>query len=285
MKHSDDRFTGVGGHSIYFQCWEPEAIPSAVLLVAHGAAEHSARYLPLAEFFTGNNYAVAAMDHRGHGYSEGRPGFVDAFGDYLTDFGIFHQRVAARFQQVPIFLVGHSMGGLIASNYVLTHQGEFAGAILSGAAIKTDLEPGPVQMALLKMLAVLAPRLGMLKLDAGGVSRDPDVVQHYIDDPLVYHGKMSARMLRELFVGMNTIRSQAAAITLPMLILHGGADAMTAPEGSRYLHQHIGSSDKTLSIYPGFFHEIFNEPERIEVLTQVLDWCESRLPTTMTTAS
>ena len=282
MKHSDDRFTGVGGHSIYYQCWEPEAHPSAVLLVAHGAGEHSARYLPLAEFFTGSNYAVAAMDHCGHGYSEGRPGFVDAFGDYLADFGIFHQRVVARFQRVPIFLLGHSMGGLIATNYLLQHQGEFAGAITSGAAIKTDLEPGPVQMALLKLLAVLAPRLGMLKLDASGVSRDPGVVQDYVADPLVYHGKMSARMLRELFVGMNTIQLQAAAITLPMLILHGGADAMTAPEGSRYLHQHISASDKTLSIYPGLFHEIFNEPERVEILTQVLDWCETHLSTSAT---
>jgi alpha-beta hydrolase superfamily lysophospholipase len=278
MKHSDDRFSGVGGHSIYFQCWEPEAMPGAVLLVAHGAGEHSARYLPLAEFFTGNNYAVAAMDHCGHGYSEGRPGYVDAFGDYLADFRVFHQRVAARFPQVPIFLLGHSMGGLIASNYLLQHQGEFAGAIMSGAAIKTDLQPGLVQMLLLKLLAVVAPRLGMLKLDASGVSRDAAVVRDYIDDPLVFHGKMSARMLRELFVGMHAVQSQAAAITLPMLILHGGADAMTAPEGSRFLHQQISSSDKTLTIYPGLFHEIFNEPERIDVLTQVLDWCETRLP-------
>lgn len=280
MKHSDGRFTGAGERSIYFQCWEPELAPRAVLLVAHGAGEHSARYQPLALFFTGYNYAVAALDHNGHGYSEGRPGHVNAFDDYLYDLAILHRQLASRFAGVPIFLLGHSMGGLIASNYLLSHQEDFVGAILSGPAIKTDLQPGVVQMLLLRVLALLTPRLGMLKLDAQGVSRDSEVVRKYVEDPLVFHGKMSARMLRELFAGMSAIQAGAANITLPMLLLHGGADVMTAPEGSRFLYEHISSSDKTLTIYPGLYHEIFNEPERAEVLAHVLGWCESRLGAT-----
>ena len=132
-------------------------------------------------------------------------------------------------------------------------------------------------MLLLRLLALLVPRLGMLKLNAEGVSRDPEVVRKYIEDPLVFHGKMSARMLRELFAGMSAIQAGAASITLPMLLLHGGADVMTAPEGSRFLYEHIGSSDKTLKIYPGLYHEILNEPERAEVLAEILDWCETRL--------
>ncbi|MCB1687396.1 MAG: lysophospholipase [Halioglobus sp.] len=277
MKHSDGRFSGAGGRSIYFQCWEPEATPTAVVLVAHGAGEHSARYQPLAQFFTGHNFVVAALDHTGHGYSEGIPGHVDSFEDYLHDITVFHRQIATRFAGVPMLLLGHSMGGLIACNYLLRHQGEFAGAILSGPAIKTDLEPGFVQMRLLRLLASLLPRLGMLKLNAEGVSRNPDVVRDYIADPLVFHGKMSARMLRELFAGMHTVQAGAAGITLPILILHGGADAMTSPEGSLFLQDHIGSSDKTLKIYPGLYHEIFNEPERADVLADVLTWCEGRL--------
>jgi alpha-beta hydrolase superfamily lysophospholipase len=277
MKHSDGRFTGAGDRSIYFQCWEPEAASRAVLLVAHGAGEHSTRYQPLAQFFTGYNFAVAALDHNGHGYSEGRPGYVHAFDEYLYDLAIFHRQLATRFVGVPVFLLGHSMGGLITSNYLLRHQGEFVGGILSGPAIKTDLQPGLAQMLLLRLLALLVPRLGMLKLSADGVSRDPAVVRKYIEDPLVFHGKMSARMLRELFAGMRAIQAGAADIALPMLILHGGADVMTAPEGSRFLYERIGSSDKTLTIYPGLYHEIFNEPERAEVLAQILDWCEKRL--------
>jgi alpha-beta hydrolase superfamily lysophospholipase len=169
------------------------------------------------------------------------------------------------------------MGGLITSNYLLHHQKEFLGGILSGPAIKTDLQPGPVQMQLLRLLALLVPRLGMLKLNADGISRDPEVVRKYIEDPLVFHGKMTARMLRELFAGMSKIQAGAARITLPLLLLHGGADVMTAPEGSRFLYEHIGSSDKTLKIYPGLYHEILNEPERAEVLAHMLEWIETRL--------
>ncbi len=277
MKHSDGRFTGAGERSIYFQCWEPELAPRAVLLVVHGLGEHSARYQQLALFFTGYNYAVAALDHNGHGYSEGRPGHVNAFGDYLTDLAIFHRQLAARFTGVPMFLLGHSMGGLIACNYLLHHQNGFAGGILSGPAIKTDPEPGRVQMLLLRLLAWLTPRLGMLKLDAQGVSRDPEVVRKYEEDPLVFHGKLSVRMVRELFAGMKTIHAEAPNITLPLLLLHGGADVLTAPEGSRFLYKHVGSRDKSLTIYPGLYHEIFNEPERQEVMAQTLDWCEARL--------
>jgi alpha-beta hydrolase superfamily lysophospholipase len=277
MKHSDGRFTGTGNRSIYFQYWEPELTPRAVLLVVHGLGEHSTRYQPLAHYFTGNNYAVAALDHNGHGYSEGRPGYVNSFNDYLTDLGLFHRQLAARFTGVPMFLLGHSMGGLIAGNYLLQHQQDFVGGILSGPAIMSDQQPGRVQMGLLRLLALLAPRLGMLKLDAEGVSRDPEVVRQYVEDPLVFHGKLSARLVRELFAGMTAIQAGAPTITLPMLILHGGADVLTAPAGSRFLHEHISSSDKSLTIYPGLYHEIFNEPEHAAVFAQVLEWCDTRL--------
>lgn len=277
MNHSEGKFNGAAERSVYFQCWEPESVPRAVLLVAHGAGEHSARYQPLALFMNGYGFAVAALDHNGHGYSEGRPGHVNSFDEYLYDLAIFHRQVAARYAGLPMFLFGHSMGGLITSNYLLHHQKEFLGGILSGPAIKTDLQPGPVQMLLLRLLALLVPRLGMLNLNADGISRDPEVVRKYIEDPLVFHGKMSARMLRELFAGMSMIQAGAARITLPMLLLHGGADVMTAPEGSRFLYEHIGSSDKTLKIYPGLYHEILNEPERAEVLAHMLEWVETRL--------
>jgi alpha-beta hydrolase superfamily lysophospholipase len=277
MKHSEGRFAGAGQRAIYFQCWEPETSPRAVLLIVHGAGEHSARYERLARFFNRHDYAVAALDHNGHGHSEGTPGYVSSFEDYLSDLGEVHRQVAARFAQVPVFLLGHSMGGLIASKYLLLQQAQFQGAILSASSIMSVQQPGPVQRFLIRLLAVLAPRLGLLQLDAAGVSRDPEEVKKYVEDPLVLHGKLSARLLRELMDGMNAIQAEAAGIALPVLLLHGGADVMTAPEGSCFLHDHISSADKTLKIYPGLYHEIFNEPEREAVLTDVLNWCEARL--------
>jgi alpha-beta hydrolase superfamily lysophospholipase len=279
MKHTDGRFTGTRGYSIYFQCWEPEVAPKAILLLAHGAGEHSGRYYQFAQFFTGYGYAIAALDHQGHGSSDGTPGYVHSFGDYLADLQLFHRQLTNRFAGTPMMLLGHSMGGLVAGVYLLDHQEEFVGAILSGPAIKTDLEPGKLQLWLLRVVARVLPKMGILKLNPDGVSRDPDVVRDYIKDPLVFHGKLTARMASEMFAAMNAIQAGAPGIRLPILILHGGADVMTSPDGSRYLHDTITSSDNTLHIYPGLYHEIFNEPERSEVLAQVLEWCDSRLST------
>jgi alpha-beta hydrolase superfamily lysophospholipase len=235
------------------------------------------RYTRFAEWFTGKGYALAALDHPGHGRSEGVPGHIDDFDQYLQTLRIFHKRVKEAFPELPVFLLGHSMGGLISSNYLLDHQSEFRGCVLSGAAIKTELEPGFLQMQIIRLLALLAPRTGALQLDANGVSRDPQEVKLYVEDPLVYHGKMSARKLREIFAGMNKIQARAGEISLPLLILHGGEDSMASPEGSRFLHEHAGSADKTLKIYPELYHEIFNEPERAQVFEDVLQWCEARL--------
>jgi alpha-beta hydrolase superfamily lysophospholipase len=134
-----------------------------------------------------------------------------------------------------------------------------------------------LQMLVIRLLSALKPGTGVLQLDANGVSRDPAVVEAYVNDPLVFHGKMSARKVAELFKAMRHIQANAGQITLPMLLLHGGEDSMASPEGSRFLHSHISSADKTLKIYPGLYHEIFNEPEQQEVFAEVLAWCDQRL--------
>lgn len=278
MKHSAESIQRAGQQSTYFQCWLPDAAPKAIVLLVHGAGEHSGRYGHVGEFFAAKGLAVVALDHRGHGHSDGRAGHIAMFDDYLVDLTIFNDEIERRFPAVPMFLFGHSLGGLIACHYLLEQQHRFVGCILSGALIKSDLQPGWLQMQAIRLLALLTPRLGIMQLDARGVSRDPEEVKKYVEDPLVFHGKASARMVRELFAGMATLQAGAPGITLPMLILHGDADVMTSPDGSRYLHQHITSADKTLTIYPGLYHEILNEPERQDVLDQILSWCEKRLP-------
>ena len=276
MKHSQGKFDGPGGLSVYYQYWQPLETPTGVIMIAHGAAEHGGRYRRFAEYFVKHGFAVAALDHPGHGQSEGGRCQIRCFADYLSCLRQFHLLVANDFPGAPVWLLGHSMGGLIATAYLLQYQAELAGCILSGAAIKTDMEPGWLQNQIFRLLSAVLPGVGVLQLDAAGVSRNPQEVEIYVNDPLVYQGKLPARMVKVLFEGMHQVQANAAAITVPMLIMHGGADAMTSPEGSRYLEAHVSSKDKTLSIYPGLYHEIFNEPERDEIFAEVLAWCQQR---------
>ncbi|QFU77681.1 alpha/beta hydrolase [Halioglobus maricola] len=278
MQHRDGRFQGAAGHSIYYQYWTPEDPPKAVVLLVHGAGEHSNRYRHVAELLTGKGFAVAALDHIGHGQSDGEYGHMEKFQHYLDTLEIFRRQVSWDFDKVPMFLLGHSMGGLISALYLLEYQDEFLGAALSGPAIKTDIEPGKGQLLSIKLLSKTTPSLGVLQLDSEGVSRDPAVVAAYNDDPLVHHGKMSARFVSELFNGMNTIQAEAHKITLPLLLMHGEADSMTSAEGSKHLNGKVRSEDKTLKLYPKLYHEIFNEPEQDEVLGDLLAWLEQRLP-------
>lgn len=277
MKNRDGEFTGARTVPIYYQYWEPESAPKALLLVVHGAGEHSARYQALAAYFTAHGYVVAALDHPGHGRSGGRYGHIDRFGDFGATLEIFQRRLETDFPGLPRILVGHSMGGLISSIYLLGHQQEFVGCVLSGAAIKTDIKPGLLQMLLVRCLSALAPRVGVLQLDARGVSRDPAVVTAYVNDPLVNHGKMTARMVSELFAAMDTVQAGAKNIHLPLLIMHGAEDSMASPEGSRYLYDNVSSKDRRLEIFPGLYHEIFNEPEHEAIFDDMRQWCDARV--------
>jgi alpha-beta hydrolase superfamily lysophospholipase len=203
---------------------------------------------------------------------------VDRFNDYLAAVERVHRQLRADFPDLPVFLVGHSLGGLIASLHLLEHQAAYTGCVLSGPAIATDIEPGWLQTLIIKTLSRIYPTAGVLQLDANGVSRDPAEVRRYLDDPLVHNGKMTARMVSELFTAMGEIRASAGSITLPLLLLHGGEDAMTSPKGSRLLYHAVSSEDRELKIYPGLYHEIFNEPEHAAVFADLLSWCEARLP-------
>ena len=277
MKNTEGKFSGARGMSVYYQYWQPDGEAKALILLVHGAGEHSARYQRLASFFTGHGYAVAALDHPGHGKSEGRYGHVERFEDFLATLEIYQRQVSKDFPGLPQIMIGHSMGGLISVLYLLRHQQTLAGCILSGPAIKTDIEPGFAQLLVIRCLSLLAPGVGVLQLDANGVSRDPQVVADYVNDPLVNHGKMSARMVAELFGAMHRAQAEAGTITLPLLLLHGAEDAMASAEGSRFLYEQVSSTDKNLEIFPGLYHEIFNEPEQEAIFADMLEWCDQRV--------
>jgi alpha-beta hydrolase superfamily lysophospholipase len=273
MIHNESLFL-VAGHSLFCQYWRPETAPKAVIIIAHGLAEHSGRYAHVADFFVNHNYAVCALDHIGHGKSEGNPGYVERFSDYTKGLECFIKEVKKEFTDVPLFLIGHSMGGAISAAYLCRHQETVKACILSGPAIIPSDMPSKILLFINRIISIFLPKLGMQELDSDGVSRDPNEVKKYLDDALVYNGKMSSRLVAELFYSMDYIKENAAKITLPLLILHGGDDRITAPEGSQLLHDLIASEDKKLIIYDGLYHEIFNEPERNDVFNTMLEWLD-----------
>jgi acylglycerol lipase len=285
MQHKESRLSGAADTSIYYQYWTPEQTPRAVILVVHGAAEHSGRYQHLAEHFTAGGYAVAALDQIGHGQSDGDSAHANRFEDHLTTLDNFLGQVQQDFPELPIVLFGHSMGGLISSNYLLRNQSAFSTCILSGPAIKTDLQPPAIQLLLIRFLSLILPKLGVLQLDASGVSRDPVEVERYRNDPLNYSGKMTARTLAEMFHSMHHIQANASQISLPLLLLHGGDDAMTAPSGSQFMADTVSSKDKSLKIYPGLYHEIINEPEKDQVFADMDAWLDRFFPREVAQAS
>lgn len=265
------------GAKLHLQQWLPDDAPKAAILLVHGYAEHAGRYQYFAEHCVGRGYAVFAIDHWGHGQSEGAPG-------YVPDFSVFHDGVDqllvyARqiFPELPVMLVGHSMGGLISATYLLANQSNFSACVLSGPAIKAAEEPSAFLKAVSGFLSRFFPKLGVLELDSNGVSRDPQVVADYLADPLVYNGKMGARLAAEMLNTMTYIQRHAGKISLPMLLLHGEKDSLAAAEGSKFLDGQISSPDKSLIIYPELFHEIFNEPERDTVLSDMTDWLDRQL--------
>lgn len=277
MKHQEGTFKGIRDASIYYQCWLPEGEPKAVLLVVHGLAEHSGRYVNVVNHFVPLGYAVYGVDHVGHGKSSGTRMYVERFEDFTDTLKIYFDMVRHWQPDKPIFLVGHSLGGLIGAAYLLDHQAELKGAVLSGPAVKVPDTISPTTIFVGKVFSALMPKLGLIGLEAEGVSRDPAVVQAYVSDPLVCHGKTTARLAAELLKAMRRVTAEATKITLPILILQGSADKLVDPKGAQMLYDTVSSADKTIKIYDGLYHEVYNEPEHDRVLGDVKAWLEAHL--------
>ena len=266
-------FTGAKGRRIFVQSWLPEGTPRDQVVLTHGYAEHSGRYDAVARFLTARGFAVHALDHHGHGKSQGTRAVIERFAQADADIDTLVDKVRADSGLARVKLIGHSMGGSLALNYALNHQAKLSGLVLSGPAIGGKM--ARVTRWLLAVISTFAPQRGTIALDANAVSRDPAVVADYIADPLVFRGKVPARTAHEMFKAIHSYPARVGALTVPCLLMHGEADALVSAKLAAPLFEGIASVDKTVRIWPGLFHEIFNEPEREEVLGVTADWLEA----------
>jgi acylglycerol lipase len=273
MEHVEGKFAGAKGLEIYWQAWREQAPARAVVVISHGAGEHSGRYERPARQLAELGYPVYALDHRGHGRSEGRRALVDRLDNAAADLDLLIDLARREQPDVPLFLLGHSLGGTIALRYALRHQDKLDGLILSGPVAAIELPPAPVRLAA-KALSAALPWMPALGVDPAVVSRDPAEVEAYRSDPLVHHGKLPVRTVAEIAAATEAFPEQVASLTLPILLVHGSEDRLAPVRGSRMVYERASSLDKTLEIYDGLFHEVLNElPEdRARVLADIIAW-------------
>ncbi len=277
MNHEEGFFQGIRDARIYRQCWLPDGEPRAVLLIVHGLGEHCGRYANVVDHLVPRGYAVYGLDHVGHGKSEGTREYVERFEDFTDTLDMYRGMVRQAQPDKPIFLYGHSLGGLISAFYLLDHQAGLAGAVLSAPPVTVPENISATTITLGQLLSRLAPKAGLLPLDATGVSRDPAVVQAYVNDPLVFHGKTTARLAAEMMRAMQRVTAEAGTITLPIMTLQGTADRLVNPGNAQFLYNAVGSADKTLKVYEGLCHEAHNEPECDTVLRDIEAWLEAHV--------
>lgn len=276
--HEQGRRAIAGGQSVYWQAWLPQDPARAVVVLVHGIHEHSARYTYVGARLAAAGFAVYAADHRGHGRSDGRRANIERMALLQQDLRSFVRFAAGR-HPGPLFMVGHSLGGLIALMYATdgeATEGALDGLVLSGPAVLATAGSA-LAKRLAPVLSALVPDLGVASIDAEDkISRDPDVVRSYRDDPLVHRGKIKARTGAEILAVMQGLPARLRRLSVPLLVLHGADDQICPLAGSVMVHEAVSSTDKTLRRYPGLYHEVFNEPEREQILTDLISWLNDR---------
>ena len=220
MEHDTGKFETTDGMTLFEQWWRPEEQPKATVTIVHGYAEHSTRYTHVAEHLVDHGYTVETFDLRGHGQSAGKRTFVRSFDEYLGDLEQFIERVKQRSKTKNKFLLGHSMGGAIVTLFSITRKPDFEGLILSGPALKISDDISPLLVRLSSTIGKFLPKLPTIKLDSSGISRDPEVVKRYDNDPLVYRGGIPARTGAEITGATKMIQAQMESITLPLPVGH-----------------------------------------------------------------
>lgn len=277
MKHREGSFRGAGADGkapeLFYQHWRPDDEPRAALAVVHGFAEHSGRYGFLVDHLVGRGFAVHGFDLRGFGRSSGRRGHVDDWSEYRGDVGAFLAEVRKHEPGAAVFLFGHSMGGLIVLDYGLHHPEGLAGVIVSAPPLK-PVGVAKARVVVARLLSRVWPTLSLdLGLDATAVSRDPEVVEAYVNDPL-RQPRGTVRWGTESLAAMSRVQANVARWTLPLLMIHGEDDRLAAVDDTRAFFERVPVDDKQLHVYEGGYHEPHNDVDRERALGDVASWLE-----------
>jgi alpha-beta hydrolase superfamily lysophospholipase len=276
VQAEDASFVGVRGLRIHVRTWLPDRPPAGVVVIAHGFAEHGGRYAGVADRLTAAGIAVVAPDHRGHGLSEGKRTSIVRFEDYVDDLTTVIAQVRARWPSLRVVLLGHSMGGLIALDLAVRQAVPLDGLVLSAPAA-CPREVSRFTLAVGRTLSRVAPNTGVLRLPLNRISRDPAVVDAYNNDPLVFRTPIRARLGAEMLDAMDRVDAGLPELHVPLLVMQGRSDGLVDPDCGPHVYDRAGSGDKTLKMYDGLWHEIFNEPQRDQVIGDLTGWLESHL--------
>ena len=264
------------GLKIFFRSWHPPTTARGIVVVVPGFNSHSGYYSWVAERLLGTGHATYAVDLRGRGRSDGERFYVDKFADYVSDIAALIDLVNSRHTGLPMFLLGHSAGGVLACLYALDHPSALTGLICESFAFQT---PAPdFALAVLKGLSHVAPHAHVLRLKNEDFSRDPEVVAAMNDDPLIAHETQPTKTVAELVRADERLKEEFPRIKWPVLILHGTNDKAAKSSGSQFFYDRAGSADKTLKLYDGHFHDLLNDLGKEAVITDITAWIEARLP-------
>jgi alpha-beta hydrolase superfamily lysophospholipase len=273
---TEESIDGGGGLDIFVRSWRPASGVRAVVVICHGVNSHGGQYVWAGGQLALKGFAAYALDLRGRGRSAGERFYITDVADYVANVAAVVRLAKSREPGLPVFLLGHSAGGVVSCTYSLDHQSELAGFICESFAYQVPA-PGPV-LAIIKWLSRIAPRLPVLKLKNRDFSRDPEAVAVLEADPLTANEVQPAATVAALVRADERLTREFGRITLPVLILHGTVDKATLPSGSRFFFERAGSEDKELKLYEGHFHDLLNDSGKEEVLAEITTWIEQRLP-------
>ena len=274
----EEKIESAKGLNIFVRSWNPDCAARAVVVVCHGVNSHGGQYTWVGEQLAAAGLAVYALDLRGRGKSDGERFYVDDVADYVSDVANTVALAKSRHPALPVFLLGHSAGGVVSATYVLENQAGLAGFICESFAFQVPA-PG-FALAAIKALSHIAPRLPVLRLKNEDFSRDPEAVAALNDDPLTAHEVQPAITVAALVRADERLREEFPSITLPVLIMHGTDDKATVCHGSQFFYETAGSKDKTLKLYEGHYHDLLNDVGKEGVMADVKEWIESHLPAT-----